>query len=117
MWGVMMPEMSPGAALRELQQAQAGLKKARALLQQAKDNPRLLPNVFVAGWDSLSKAHRIMAAIPASATDENVLTKQLAVERYATALLVRLRRIKRGPGGQGVSGADDEHFDDEGEED
>ena len=38
-----MPEMSPGAALRELQQAQAGLKKARALLKQARENSRLLP--------------------------------------------------------------------------
>ena len=37
-----MPEMSPGAALRELQQAQAGLRKARALLKQVKDNPRLV---------------------------------------------------------------------------
>jgi hypothetical protein len=117
MWGVMMPEMSPGAALRELQQAQAGLKKARALLQQAKDNPRLLPKVFHAGWESLSKAHRIMAAIPAGAADDDVLTKQLAVERYATALLVRLRRIKRNQGAQGDSGPDDEHFDDEGDED
>ena len=53
-----MPGMSPGAALRELQQAQAGLKKARELLKQAKDNPRLLPTVFDAGWESLAKAHR-----------------------------------------------------------
>ena len=90
-----MPEMSPGAALRELQQAQAGLRKARQLLKQSKDNPRLLPKVFDAGWESLVRAHRIMAAIPAVAADEEVLTKQLAVQRYATALLVRLRRLAR----------------------
>ena len=43
----------------------------------------------------------MMAAIPAEAADDAVLTKQLAVERYATALLVRLRRIKRNRASQG----------------
>ena len=108
-----MPEMSPGAALRELQQAQAGLKKARELLKQAKGNAQLLPKVFDAGWESLSKAHRVMAAIPATAADDDVLTKQLAVERYATALLVRLRRIKRNQSGEGASDADDDGFGDD----
>ncbi len=103
--------------MRELQQAQAGLKKARALLQQAKDNPRLLPKMFDAGWESLAKAHHILAAIPAAAADEDVLTKQLAVERYATALLVRLRRIKRKPSGDGASDVDDDRFGDEDDED
>jgi hypothetical protein len=91
----MMPGMSPGAALRELHQAQAGLRKARELLKHARDDPRAAPAVFGAGWRSLADAHRRMAAIPADAADDAVLTKQLAVERYATALLVRLRRLKR----------------------
>ncbi len=90
-----MPGMSPGAALRELQQAHAGLKKARELLKQVKHNPSALAAVFAAGWESLAQAHRLMAAIPADAVDDEVLTKQLAVERYSTALLVRLRRLKR----------------------
>ncbi len=108
-----MPEMSSGAALRELQQAQAGLRKARALLKQSRDNPRLLPRAFDAGWESLCRAHRMMAAIPAPAADDDVLTKQLAVQRYATALLVRLRRIKRNPGAAGALGPDDDDFGDE----
>ncbi len=112
-----MPEMSPGAALRELQQAQAGLRKARQLLKQSKDNPRLLPKVFDAGWESLARAHRMMAAIPAVAADDEVLTKQLAVQRYATALLVRLRRIKRNPDALGATGSDDDDFGDEDGED
>jgi len=91
----MMRGMSPGAALRELQQAHAGLRKARELLKHAKDNPRVVASLFDAGWESLTQAHRLMAAIPREATDDAVLTKQLAVERYATALLVRLRRLKR----------------------
>jgi hypothetical protein len=91
----MMRGMSSGAALRDLQQAHAGLRKARELLKQAKDNPLAVPALFVAGWASLTQAHRLMAAIPREAADDAVLTKQLAVERYGTALLVRLRRLKR----------------------
>ena len=81
-----MAEMSPGTALRELQKAQAGMKKARELLKQAQGEPASCGRVFGAGWESLTQAHRLMAAIPADAADDDVLTKQLAVGRYATAL-------------------------------
>ena len=90
-----MTEMSPGTALRQLQQAQAGLKKARQVLQLAKGAPESAPRILKAGWESLSKAHRLLAEIPAPAATEAVMTKQLAVQRYATALLVRLRRLTR----------------------
>jgi hypothetical protein len=93
-----MAEMSSGTALRQLQQARAGLKKARQLLKQARDNPRMAPTVLDAGWESLIQAHRLMSAIPRVAVDEAVLTQQLAVQRYATALLVRLRRLLRNEG-------------------
>jgi hypothetical protein len=88
-------EMSPGAALRQLQQAQAGLKKARQALQMVREDPEAGPRVLRAGWQSLSQAHRLIAEIPLAAANEAVMTKQLAVERYATALLVRLRRVAR----------------------
>jgi hypothetical protein len=90
--------MSPGTALRQLQQAHAGLKRARQLLKQTRDQERALPAVFEAGWESLSRAHRLMAEVPCAAADDAVLTKQLAVQRYATALLVRLRRLHRHEG-------------------
>src|SRR5436309_375076 len=93
-----MAEMSPGTALRQLQQAQAGLKKARRFLQQARENPGVAEAALDVGWESLSQAHRLMAAIPRGAVDEAVMTRQLAVERYATALLVRLRRLLRHEG-------------------
>jgi hypothetical protein len=52
-----------------------------------------------------------MAAIPRGAVDEAVLTQQLSVQRYATALLVRLRRLIRreevGPDDDGSPDADD----------
>ncbi len=113
-----MQGMSPGAALRELQQAHAGLRKARELLKQAKHNPAALPAVFDAGWGSLTQAHRLMAAIPRDAADDEVLTKQLAVERYATALLVRLRRLKRhGRADSGVVADEDETVGSEDDED
>ncbi len=90
-----MAEMSPKAALRELRAAQAGMRKARQLLSQAREGPRAAHRVFDAGWDSLKQAHRLMASIPVTAADEAVLTQQLSVQRYATALLVRLRRLKK----------------------
>jgi len=92
-----MPAMSPGTALRNLQQAQAGLKKVRQLLRLAReaggdvDQARILK----AGWEGLAKAHRMLAEIPVEAATEPVMTRQLAVQRYATALLVRLRRLAR----------------------
>jgi hypothetical protein len=107
-----MPEMSPGAALRQLQQAQAGLRKARQALRLAKGDPNATRTVLKAGWESLAQANRLMAAIPLEAATEPVMTKQLAVARYATALLVRLRRVVRNE----PLGADDEVDLDEGDE-
>jgi hypothetical protein len=111
--------MSPGAALRQIQQAHAGLKKARQLLKMGKDNPDAAPKVFEAGWNSLTQTHRLLASIPSSALDDTVLTKQLALERYATALLVRLRRLWRQGSTDSDSDAvaDDDRYDDEDGED
>jgi len=106
-----MAEMSSGAALRQLRAAHAGLKKARQLMKQARENRSLVPAVLDAGWESLIQAHRLMAAIPRGAVDEAVLTQQLSVQRYATALLVRLRRLLRqeevGPDDDGSPDAGD----------
>jgi hypothetical protein len=83
-------------------------------LKQARDQERPGPAVFEAGWESLSRAHRLMAEIPREAVDDAVLTKQLAVQRYATALLVRLRRLHRHEGiDPGLVSDEDDRFDDE----
>jgi hypothetical protein len=102
-----MPEMSPGNALRQLQQAQAGMKKARQALRLARGGDADPQALLRVGWDSLVQAHRLLAGIPLSAADEAVLTRQLAVQRYATALLVRLRRLARNEPGA-LEGLDDE---------
>ncbi|MFO0891507.1 MAG: hypothetical protein U0790_20490 [Isosphaeraceae bacterium] len=90
-----MPEMTPALALRDLKQVHAGLKKARQLVTQARESPALAPAALDTGWESLVRAHRLMASIPRSAVDEAVLGQQISVQRYATALLVRLRRLLR----------------------
>jgi hypothetical protein len=92
-----MPAMSPGTALRNLQQAQAGLKKVRQLLRLARESETAVDpaRLMKAGWEGLAKAHRMLAEIPVEAATEPVMTRQLAVQRYATALLVRLRRLAR----------------------
>jgi hypothetical protein len=107
-----MPEMSPGAALRELQQAHSALRKGRELLKQVRDVPEMPTAAFAASWECLTEAYRRMSVIPREALDEPVLTKHLAVGRYATALLVRLRRLHRhkasDPGAARTSGGLDE---------
>jgi hypothetical protein len=110
-----MAETSPGAVLRQLQQAQAGMKKARQALVRARAaaaGPDLRQEVLRVGWDSLARAHRILAEIPLAAATEAVLTRQLAVQRYATALLVRLRRIVRNEPGA-LEGLEEEDLDEE----
>ena len=109
-----MAEMSSGTALRQLQQAQAGLKKARQVLRASKGDAHAAGRVLRAGWESLAQAHRLLATIPLDAADDDVMTKQLAVERYCTALLVRLRRVLRnGTGGPADDGDGDFDGDDE----
>lgn len=104
-----MSEMSSGAALRHLQQAQAALKKARQVMKLARGDAEANAGVIKVGWESLVKTHRLLSEIPLSAVDEPVLTKQLAVERYSTALLVRLRRLLRNkPDGGGADDFDDD---------
>ncbi|SIN81874.1 hypothetical protein SAMN05444166_1076 [Singulisphaera sp. GP187] len=105
-----MSEMSAGTALRQLHQAQAGLKKARHALRMVRGNPDKAPSVLKIGWESLVQCHRLVGAIPLAAADDAVMTKQLAVQRYATALLVRLRRVARND----FTGTDD---DDAGDDD
>ncbi len=105
-----MAEMTPATALRRLKQAHANLKKARQALRMAREDPAFGPKALDAGWDALVQAHKIMAEIPRSAVDEEVMGQQLSVQRYATSLLVRLRRLLR----KGEVGADD--LDDEGDD-
>src|SRR4051812_30196264 len=90
-----MADSSPGAVLRQLQQAQAVMKKARQALANARGGPADAQGLLRIGWEALARANRILADVPLSAATDDVLTKQLAVQRYGTALLVRLRRIVR----------------------
>ncbi len=102
-----MPDASPGLILRQLQQAQALMKKARQALAQARgavSDPQPLLKI---GWDALTRTHAILAAIPLASANEDVMTKILAVQRYATALLVRLRRLARNEPGA-LDGLDDD---------
>jgi hypothetical protein len=112
-----MAEMSPGAALRELQKAQAVMKKARELLKHTRGNPQSVDKALAFGWESLTGAYRFMAAIPLDSLDEDVLTKQLAVARYSTALLVRLRRLKRRGATDSIDMDDEDDLGNDGSED
>jgi len=108
--GEAMAEISSGTALRQLQQAHAALKKARQALRMARGDAEAAPGVMHVGWESLVLCHRLLAAIPLSAASEPVMTKQLSVQRYATALLVRLRRLARN---EPAAADDDDSADDD----
>ena len=103
-----MPAMSPGTALRNLQQAQAGLKKVRQLLRLARESDGGVDpaRIMKAGWEALSRTHKMISEIPVEAATEEVMTRQLALQRYATSLLVRLRRLARNEPGA-LEGDDD----------
>lgn len=96
----MAQKMTPGLALRQLQQAQQAMKKVRKGLVQVReadpeDRPELAESMLRAGWETLNRTYRDLAAIPLDAATEEVMLRQIAVQRYATALLVRLRRLVR----------------------
>ena len=103
-----MPEVSSATILRNLQRVQAEMKKARQALTQVRKGSLRPEPVLQAGWESLLATHRALGAIPLVSASEDVMTRQIAVSRYATALLVRLRRLSRnGPGGLDESESDD----------
>jgi hypothetical protein len=107
-----MGAMTSGEALRQLRLAQAGMKKVRqslALLRREDVAPGAVQAAMKSGWASLSQAYRLLSSIPLEAASDEVLTRQIALQRYATALLVRLRRLARAEGG--AEDLDDE-FDD-----
>ncbi len=98
-----MADPTPGTVLRNLQQAQAAMKKSRQAMRLARTGHADAQVVLRAGWDSLVQAQRILSEVPLASADDAVMTRQIAVQRYATALLVRLRRLARnGPGGLGA---------------
>jgi hypothetical protein len=106
-----MAETTPGAIMRQLQEVQAGMKKARqamASLRGEVPSAQAIERVLRLGWESLAAAQRLLAAIPLEAATEPVMSRQIAVQRYAAALLVRLRRLRRGDSGAAADEDSDE---------
>jgi hypothetical protein len=90
-----MSSPTPGQVLRQLDQQQAALRKVRQLVQQAREGTVDRDRSLRLAWDALQATHRQLASIPVQAADEAVMLRQIHVQRYATALLVRLRRLLR----------------------
>src|SRR5262245_30540345 len=90
-----MAQMTAGATLRAIQNAQAVLKKARKAFPFAKSGEADAQAIARQAWASLAQAHQVLAGIPWEAANEEVLTRAIALQRYETATLVRLRRIVR----------------------
>ncbi|GIW88658.1 MAG: hypothetical protein KatS3mg108_2982 [Isosphaeraceae bacterium] len=90
-----MPSPTPGQILRQLDQQQAALRKVRQVVQEARAGGVDRQRALGLGWEALQATHRLLGSIPLGAADEAVMLRQLQVQRYATALLVRLRRLLR----------------------
>lgn len=90
-----MSAPTPGQVLRQLDQAQAAMRKVRQLVQQARQGDAGRDRVLALAWENLQSTHRLLASIPLEAADEAVMLRQVHVQRYATATLVRLRRLLR----------------------
>jgi hypothetical protein len=71
------------------------MKKARQSLTLVRNGELRPEPVLEAGWEGLLAAYRALAVIPLAAASDEVMTRQIALARYATALLVRLRRLAR----------------------
>lgn len=105
-----MAEPSAGTILRQLQVVQGGMKKARKAMLLVREDPtndNLRRRVLEEGWASLVKGHQTLAGIPLASATEDVMTRQLALQRYATSLLVRLRRLARNDA-KALDGLDEE---------
>ncbi len=94
----MSNRLTPGTLLRDLKEAQRQIKKARELLvmvRQAEPEARdeLAQTALKAGRGALQRSQQTMAAITVESATEDVTTKELALMRSATALLVRLRKL------------------------
>ncbi len=107
-----MADRTPGSVLRDLNQSQEQMRKVRKLMAQVRGEPLGSPGrdrALAAGWTALAKTHRLFAEIPLEAATDPVMLRQIAVQRYATALLVRLRRLTRNE----AAGDDADGFDDD----
>lgn len=106
---------TPGAATRHLQTARQALRKSRQAIRFLKESassgsepdPKILQGVLQSGWTTLTKVHAMLAELPLEVADEDIMLQMLSVQRYATALLVRLRRLSRGDLA-GAEGPDDD---------
>jgi hypothetical protein len=106
-----LADRTPGSVLRDLNQTQDHMRKARKLMAQVRGEPlgsAGRTRAIAAGWAALAKTHELLGAIPLESATDEVLVRQLAVQRYATSLLVRLRRLTRNE----AAGDDSDELDD-----
>ncbi len=102
---------SSGQILRDLKASQQAMKKARRVMADLRefDPPptELVQSALQSGWESLARTHRVLAEISGPSSDDEVVSRMIAAQRYATSLLVRLRRLARDPQRPGPLDDDD----------
>jgi hypothetical protein len=91
------PPASPGAFLRDIQHATTRMKKARRMMSELRRaNPRESDWAKAAelSIDSVKGAAMLVAGVTPELSDPDMLLKMIQMQRFATSLLVRARRVK-----------------------
>lgn len=88
---------SSGAILRDIQHTTTRMKKVRKLMTELRvgsATEEAWAKAATAGLDAAKAAAAIVANLPEETADPDLLLKAVQMQRYATGLIVRVRRIK-----------------------
>ncbi len=91
------PPVSSGAVLRDIQHTTTRMKKVRKLmteLRQGSASEEAWAKAAAAGLEAAKGAAAIVANLPDDLAEPDLLLKAVQMQRYATGLLVRVRRIR-----------------------
>lgn len=91
------PPASSGAVLRDIQHTTTRMKKARKLMTELRHGSAgedAWAKAAAAGLEAAKAAAGIVASLPEEMAEPDLLLKTVQMQRYATGLLVRVRRIR-----------------------
>lgn len=91
------PPASSGAALRDIQHTMARMKKVRKLMTELRHGSageEAWAKAATAGLEAAKAAAGVVASLPDEIADPDLILKAVQMQRFATGLLVRVRRIR-----------------------
>ncbi len=98
------PPVSSGALLRDIQHVTTRMKKVRKLMTELRigsASEDAWEKAASAGLEAAKSAAAIVASLPEEMAEPDLLLKTVQMQRYATGILVRVRRIRTALGHEG----------------